>query len=102
MSLDPKQFAPPPARAVDVPGIGTVMVRRPRLADVALSSGNPFWWAVCCSLPDGSPLFAPGSDIGAVDAEIAGLLIEEVNRPRARPTQAPSEGSGASHPTGNA
>ena len=48
-----------------------------------------------CSLPDGHPLFAPGTDIGALDAEVAGQLIEAVNAPR--PTSpAPSDGSGAS------
>lgn len=95
MSLDPANVRRSPARTVKIDGIGDVVVRRPRLADVALAPHNPYWWAACCSLPDGSPLFAPGTDIGALDAEVAGQLIEAVNAPR--PTSpAPSDGSGAS------
>ena len=94
MSIDPAKIGKSVPRTVEIDGIGPVVVRRPRLADVALSNQNPYWWAACCTLPDGSPLFAPGTNVGELDAEIAAQLIEEVNRPR--PTHAPSEGSGAS------
>ena len=91
MSLDPSKIAPAGPRAVEIDGIGTVLIRRPRLADVVTAQGNPYWWASCCTCQDGSPLFAPGTDIGALDADIAGALIAEVNRPR--PTAPPSGGS---------
>lgn len=90
MSIDPAKIAPAAARAVEIDGIGTVLIRRPRLADVVNAGANPYWWANCCSCPDGSPLFAPGTDIGSIDAEIAGALIAQVNA--TRPTQPPKGG----------
>jgi hypothetical protein len=93
LTIDPAKIAPGPARAVEIDGIGTVMIRRPRLADVLSANSNPYWWTSCCTCPDGSPLFAPGTDIGSIDAEIAGALIAEVNA--TRPTQPPRGGTGA-------
>lgn len=90
MSIDPAKIAPAAPRAVEIEGIGTVLIRRPRLADVVNAGANPYWWATCCSCPDGSPLFAPGTDIGSIDAEIAGALIAQVNA--TRPTQPPKGG----------
>ena len=81
-------------RTVQIDGIGAVVFRRPVLADVQNAAANPYWWAKCCTLPDGSPLFADGADIGQLDAEIAAALITEVNRPR--PTQGQNDAPGAS------
>lgn len=90
MPIDPSKMATAAPRTVDIDGIGPVVIRRPRLADVVNAGGNPYWWAACCSCPDGTPLFPPGADIGSMDADIAGALIAEVNRPR--PTPPPSGG----------
>jgi hypothetical protein len=93
MPIDPTKTAAAP-RTVEIDGLGAVVIRRPVLADVQHAAGNPYWWARCCTMPDGSPLFAAGADIGQLDAEIAAQLIGEVNRPR--PTQGPSDAPGAS------
>jgi hypothetical protein len=85
MTVDLSKIAPSPPRQVEIEGIGTVLIRRPRLADVLTANANPYWWVACCSCVDGSPLFAPGADVGSIDAEIAGALIAQVNA--VRPTQ---------------
>jgi len=98
MPLDPSKIGSSTPRTVHVEGIGPVVVRRPVLADIRDAGANPYWWTRCCTLPDGGPLFAPGADVGQLDAEIAGVLLQEVNRPR--PTHEPSADSGASvHPS---
>jgi hypothetical protein len=93
VSVDPAKIAPAAARAVEIDGLGTVMIRRPRLADVLHANSNPYWWASCCTCVDGSPLFAPGTDIGSIDAEIAGAIIAQVNA--TRPTQPSKDGISA-------
>lgn len=80
-----------PRRMVEIDGIGPVVFRRPVLADV--QTANPYWWARCCSMPDGTPLFAADADIGQLDAEIAAALITEVNRPRPTPGQNDAPGA---------
>jgi hypothetical protein len=93
LTIDPAKIAPAAPRTVEIDGIGPVLIRRPRLADVLTANANPYWWAACCTCPDGSPLFAAGTDIGSIDAEIAGALIAQVNA--TRPTQPPKGGTGA-------
>jgi hypothetical protein len=53
----------------------------------------------CITCQDGSPLLADPEQAGQLRADIAGRLLEEVNRQR--PTDAPSEGSGASQAQSN-
>lgn len=93
MPIDPTKITAAP-RTVEIDGIGSVLIRRPVLSDVQNASANPYWWAKCCSMPDGSPLFAPGADVGQLDADIAAALITEVNRPR--PTAGQNDAPGAS------
>ena len=95
MPLDPSKVAPAAPRTVEIDGLGTVVVRRPVLADLRDAAANPYWWTRCLSMPDGSPLFAVGADVGQLDAELAAELIAEVNRPR-HPSVAPSAELGAS------
>jgi hypothetical protein len=98
MPVDPAKVTAAP-RTVEIDGIGPVVVRRPVLADVQNAAANPYWWAKCCSMPDGSPLFAAGADIGQLDAEVAAALITEVNRPR--PTPGQNDALGASEAPSN-
>ena len=53
MSLDPAKIGKAVPRTVEIDGIGPVVVRRPRLADVALSNHTPYWWAACCRIRAG-------------------------------------------------
>jgi hypothetical protein len=94
VSLDPSKVNASAPRTVEIPGIGQVIVRRATLADLGFAADMQFWWVRLFSLPDGSPLFAPGSDVGALDHEVASALLEEVNRPRF--TQPVNAGSGES------
>jgi hypothetical protein len=54
----------------------------------------------CITCQDGSAFLQNPQDAGKIRADIAGRLLEEVNRQR--PTDAPSEGSGASQVPSNA
>jgi len=82
VSLDPSKVISSAPRTVEIVGIGPVVVRRATLADISLAGDMQFWWTRLFTLPDGSPLFAPGADVGALDHEVASALIDEVNRPR--------------------
>tara|TARA_R110000868_G_scaffold93905_1_gene259649 strand:+ start:327 stop:629 length:303 start_codon:yes stop_codon:yes gene_type:complete len=82
VSLDPSKVIASAPRTVEIVGIGPVVVRRATLADISLAGDMPYWWARLFTLPDGSPLFAPGVDVGTLDHEVASALIDEVNRPR--------------------
>lgn len=82
MSLDPTKIIPSTPRTVEIVGIGQVIVRRATLADISMAGDLPYWWTRLFTLPDGSPLFAHGVDIGTLDHEVASALLEEVNRPR--------------------
>jgi hypothetical protein len=86
-------------RSVDIPELGLLTFREPTLADVQQASTNPYWWVACITCQDGSPLLADPEQAGQLRADIAGRLLEEVNRQR--PTDAPSEGSGASQAPSN-
>lgn len=91
MSLEPSKIIASAPRTVEIVGIGPVVVRRATLADISLAGDLQFWWTRLFTLPDGSPLFAPGSDVGTLDHEVASALLEEVNRPR--PSQPLTSGS---------
>jgi hypothetical protein len=82
VSLDPSKIIASAPRTVEIVGIGPVVVRRATLADISLANDLPYWWTRLFTLPDGSPLFAPGVDVGTLDHEVASALIDEVNRPR--------------------
>lgn len=82
------------SRAVEIDGIGKVIVREPTLADYQRSSTDQFWWAACLSCPDGTPLVSNPKDLGTIRLEVAAALLEEVNRPR--PSEPPSGGSSES------
>ncbi len=87
-------------RVVDVPELGPLTFREPTLADVQRAQADPYWWVACITCADGSQFLANPQDAGKIRAEVAGRLLEEVNR--TRPTDAPSEGSGASQAPSNA
>jgi hypothetical protein len=87
-------------RSVDIPELGLLTFREPTLADVTQAVSNPFWWVACITCQDGSAFLQNPQDAGKIRADIAGRLLEEVNRQR--PTDAPSEGSGASQVPSNA
>jgi hypothetical protein len=87
------------SRMVEIPGLGALVFTEPTLADVSQAPTNPYWWVRCITRPDGSPLLANAQDAGKIRAELAAELLQEVNR--TRPTEAPSEGSGASHHPSN-
>jgi hypothetical protein len=74
--------------------------REPTLADYSRSQVDLYWWGSCISCPDGSPFVASNADLGAVRADVAGRLLEEVNRPR--PTEPAPAGSGESPARSNA
>jgi NAD(P)-dependent dehydrogenase (short-subunit alcohol dehydrogenase family) len=75
VSLDPSKVISSAPRTVEIVGIGPVVVRRATLADISLAGDMQFWWTRLFTLPDGSPLFAPGADVGALDHEVASALI---------------------------
>jgi hypothetical protein len=81
-------------RTVEIVDIGTVKVREPMLADFNRAQHDPYWWAACVSMPDGSPLVAVPSDLGRLRGDIAAALLEAVNAPR--PTPPPNGGCGES------
>lgn len=87
------------SRTVDIDGIGPVVVREPTLADYQRSNGDPFWWAACLSCPDGTPFVATPKELGLLRLDVAGRLLEEVNRPR--PTAPASAGSSESQARNN-
>lgn len=97
MSIDITKFTAR-SRTVDIPELGTLTFREPTLADIQRASAEPYWWVACVTCADGSPLLADPEQAGQLRADIAGRLLEEVNRPR--PTDEASAGSGASpHPS---
>lgn len=82
------------AREVQIPDIGTVIVREPNLSDFTRAQHDPYWWAACVSLPDGTALVAVPSELGNLRGDIATALLEAVNAPR--PTVPPNGGCGES------
>jgi hypothetical protein len=87
-------------RTVAIPEIGEVIVREPNLADYNRAQHDPYWWAGCVTLPDGSALVAVPSDLGRLRGDIAAALLEAVNEPR--PTVPPNGGCGESPAPSNA
>lgn len=87
-------------RTVEIDGVGPVVFREPTLADYTRSQVDPYWWGSCISCPDGSPFVVSNADLGTVRADVAGRLLEEVNRPR--PTEPAPAGSGESPVRSNA
>jgi hypothetical protein len=82
------------SRTVEIDGVGPLVFREPTLADVQRASVDPFWWVACVTCPDGTPFLADPKDAGKIRSDLAGLLMEEINR--TRPTPAPKGASGES------
>lgn len=61
------------------PDLGTMVVREPTMADYRRASTDPWWWAACLALEDGSPLLADPADLGRLRADVATRLWEQVN-----------------------
>jgi len=99
MPIDVSKFTSR-AREVEIPELGTVIVREPMLADYNRAQHDPYWWGACVSMLDGSPLVANNADLGRLRGDIASALLEAVNAPR--PTVPPSGGCGESPARNNA
>jgi hypothetical protein len=84
-------------RMVDIDGVGALVFREPTLADAQRAGGDPYWWVGCVKCPDGTPFLSNPQEAGQIRSDLAAALIAEVTR--TRPTDAPSEGSGASQIT---
>jgi hypothetical protein len=82
------------SRTVEIPEIGSVIVREPNLADYNRAQHDPYWWAGCITLADGSPLVDVPAELGKLRGDIAAALLEAVNAPR--PTVPPNGGCGES------
>lgn len=80
------------SRTVDIDGVGSLVFREPTLSDVQRASIDPYWWTACITCPDGTAFLADPKDAGKIRSDLAGLLIEEINR--TRPTHAPKGACG--------
>lgn len=69
-------------RKVDVPGLGTVEVRRAVMRDMAQAGGNPYWWTACVRCMDGTPILPDGVAAADIDATIGNALLQEVLKDR--------------------
>jgi hypothetical protein len=87
------------SRTVEIEGVGKLVVREPTLADATCSSTDQYWWVRCVTCPDGTPFLSNPAEAGQIRSDLAAALLAEVNRPH--PTDAPSEGSGASRAPSN-
>lgn len=79
MPIDPKiiERLTPQWRAVDTAAFGPLLVRSPTVADAARAPASG-WWLSCVRLPDHSPAFEPGFDIGQLDAVAVSELQQAV------------------------
>jgi hypothetical protein len=87
------------SRTVEIPEVGALVFREPTLADVTKAQTDPYWWVATVTFPDGKPFLEDAQDAGKIRADLAALLLAEVNRPH--PTAPPSGGFGESPTTTN-
>jgi len=85
------------SRTVEIPGIGPLVFREPTLADVQRASVDQYWWTSCITCTDGTQFLADPKDAAKIRSDLAGLLMEEINR--IRPTPAPNGAFGESPTT---
>lgn len=80
------------SRTVEIEGLGSLIFREPTLADVQRAPIDPYWWVACITCVDGTPFLADPKDAAKIRHDVAGLLMEEINR--VRPTPAPKGAGG--------
>lgn len=89
------------SRAVEIDGIGTVVVREPTMGDYARAraTGDRYWWVACIRCEDGTPFLADSADMDRLPGAIGDQLLAEVVK--LRPTTPPSGGYSESQALNN-